>query len=208
MSASVVVALPDDWPRHVSPPRNKLENDMTITASFHNPKSAEHKPLPGVANDCLSFDGENSEHISIYVPPHVAAHTAAAFNRAMQAVPDRDAIGEGWTYTTKSGVWHIRDLNAAGYQAQHDEVTGDNDPGFLFAYDDTLIGCMAIIDDIEAEEACDVCHLLVGADALTDHEDSLYCAGCAKTEAERERGMAEMALDDMAHAAREKAMGL
>lgn len=138
------------------------------------------------------------------LPPHVAAHTAAAFNRAMQAVPD----GGGWTYTTKSGVWHIHCQMPGVYRAQYDEVTGDNDPRWMFAGGRTLIGCMDSIDDNEAEDACDVCHRLVGADALTEHDDSLYCDDCAKTEAERERGLREMADDDRAHAAMERVAGL
>jgi hypothetical protein len=87
------------------------------------------------------------------LPAHVAAHTAAAFNRAMQAVPDRDAIGEGWTYQGKSGVWHIRCPMPRLYTAQHDEVTGDNDPAWMFADGSDLIELMDVIDDIEAEEA-------------------------------------------------------
>lgn len=181
---------------------------MTINASFHDPRSAAHKPLPGVANDTLSFDGSGGEHISLFVPPHVAEHTAAAFNRAMQAAPDGDAIGEGWTYTTKSGAWHIRCPMPRLYTAQHDEITGDSDPAWMFAEASSLIGCMDVIDDIETEEACDVCHRLVGAGALTEHDDSLYCDDCAKTEAERQQGTAEMAADDRAHAAAERRAGL
>jgi len=177
---------------------------MTINASFHAPKSAGHKPLPGVKNDTLSFDGKDGEYIALFVPPHVAEHTAAAFNRAMQAVPDRD----GWTYTTKSGVWHIQCPMPRVYLAQHDEITGDGDPPWMFADAPTLIGCMDAIDAVEDEHACDVCSRLVGDDNLTEHDDSLYCEDCAKTEAEHQRGMAEMAADDAAHAEMDRRAGL
>jgi hypothetical protein len=121
---------------------------MTITCNFHNPKRAENWTLE-VRDNALRFEGEPGESISLFVPPHVAEHTAAAFNRAMQAVPD----GDGWAYTTESGVWHIsRDL-AMGtvYQAQHEDVTGDEDPAYLTADARSLIGCMDAIDEIEAE---------------------------------------------------------
>jgi hypothetical protein len=139
------------------------------------------------------------------LPPHVAEHTAAAFNRAMQAVPDPD----GWTYTTKSGVWRIRGLGAAGYQAAHDDITGDNDPSWMFADSSTLIRLMDVIDDIEAEEACDVCSRLVGADNVSETTDeALVCDSCLFEEAEHQRGLAEMAADDMAHAAMDRRAGL
>jgi hypothetical protein len=118
----------------------------------------------------------------------------------MQAVPDAD----GWTYTTQSGVWHITCPMPRLYRAQH----GDGLPAWMFAESSTLIRLMDVIDDIEAEEACDVCSRLVGADALTEHGDSLYCDDCAKTEAERERELAEMAADDMAHSEMDRRAGL
>lgn len=124
---------------------------MPITAGFHSSRNAEHSVLPNVKNDALSFNGDNGEYISLYVPPHVAEHTAAAFNRAMQAVPV-DGLREGWTYTAKSGLWHITCPMPRVYQAQHDEVTGDGDPAWMFADADTLIGCMDEIDRIEAED--------------------------------------------------------
>lgn len=89
------------------------------------------------------------------LPDHVATHTAAAFNRAMQAVPDPDSIDEGWTYQGKSGVWHIRCPMPRVYLAQHDEITGDNDPAWMFAEAASLIDLMDLIDDIEAEEVED-----------------------------------------------------
>jgi hypothetical protein len=155
----------------------------------------------------IDADGYRLAHIA-GLPPHVAAHTAAAFNRAMQAVPDADAIGEGWFYTTKSTVWLIRCPVPGVYRAQCEEVTGDNDPHWMFVDANSLINLMDFIDYIEADEACDVCSRLVGADALTEHGDSLYCDDCAKTEAERERGLAEMAADDMAHSEMDRRAGL
>jgi hypothetical protein len=169
---------------------------MSIEVGFHYTTRAEHTALRGVKSDALQFHDDKDGRVSLYLPPHVAEHTAAAFNRAMQAVPDRD----GWTYTAKSGVWHISYQHAAGYHAQHDEVTGDEDPGFYFTCGDTLLDCMDVIDAIEDEEGCDICNHLVGSDALTQIEDSLYCDDCARTESERQAGMAEMAGDDRAHA--------
>ena len=85
------------------------------------------------------------------IPEHVAAHTAAAFNRAMQAVSE----GDGWTYTGKTGVWHIRYVNhmrGGPYLAQHDDVTGDDDPAWMFCAESDLMRLMDEIDDIEAED--------------------------------------------------------
>jgi hypothetical protein len=148
----------------------------------------------------IEADGYRLAHIA-GLPPYVGAHTAAAFNRAMQAVPDAD----GWTYTGKSGVWHITCPVPGVYRAQHD----DNVPAWMFAESSTLIRLMDVIDDIEAEEACDVCSRLVGSDNLTELSfDDFRCDDCAKTEAEHQRELAEMAADDMAHAAMDRRAGL
>jgi hypothetical protein len=179
---------------------------MTITCNFHDPKSAEFNLLTGIGNASLGFKGDGIERVALFVPPHVAEHTAAAFNRAMQAVPD----GDGWTYTTKSGVWHIsRDL-AMGtvYHAQHEDVTGDEDPAYLFADAVSLIGCMDAIDDIEDENACSECHALVGDNTFKADANTFLCTECFSTEDERQAGMREMADDDKAHAAMERAAGL
>jgi len=176
---------------------------MTINASFHDPERAKHNLLSGRQSDVLSFEGEGGEYISLFVPPHVAEHTAAAFNRAMQAVPDR----HGWTYATKSGVWHISSQPGFGFFAQHDEVTGDSDPAWMFAEASSLIGCMDAIDDIEDECLCTECNRLFGS--LTDFgDDEWLCDDCAEAEAKHQQGLHEMAQDDKAHAAMEKAAGL
>lgn len=125
---------------------------MTISANFHNPKRAEHNRLPGTKNDTLSFKYSLTEYINLFVPPHVAEHTAAAFNRAMQAVPDHGAIGEGWTYNGAFCLWNIRCPMPGVYTAQHDEITGDGDPLWMFAEASSLIGVMDEIDRQEAEE--------------------------------------------------------
>jgi hypothetical protein len=150
--------------------------------------------------------GKRMAHIC-GLPPHVAAHTAAAFNRAMQAVPDKSG---GWTYTTKSGVWHIvNEGKPFGFRAQHDDITGDNDPAWMFTEASTLIDCMDAIDVIESENTCTECHALVGDDA-TDMQDGRrwLCPDCLTAEQEHERGLAEMADDDRAHAAMERVAGL
>lgn len=124
---------------------------MTITANLHDLKRAAYNRLSSSRNDSLRFDAEGG-HATLFVPRHVAEHTAAAFNRAMQAVPDRDAIQEGWTYTTKSGLWNITCPMPRTYLGQHDEITGDGDPDWMFASATTLIGCMDEIDRQEAEQ--------------------------------------------------------
>lgn len=158
-------------------------------------------------NRSLTFGHAGDTALQIAgLPPHVAEHTAAAFNRAMQAVPD----GDGWTYTTKSGVWHIsRDCAMrTAYLAQHENVTGDEDPVYLFADARSLVGCMDAIDDAEAENACIECHALVGNDLSETKDGTFWCDDCLFAETERQRGMQEMADDDRAHAAMEKAAGL
>ena len=116
-----------------------------------------HGPLTFDADgNSLTIDSEGHRIAHLTgLPDHVAAHTAAAFNRAMQAVPDRDAIGECWTYQGKSGVWHIRCPMPCLYTAQHDEVTGDSDSEWMFADSHDLIRLMDEIDRIEAEELDD-----------------------------------------------------
>lgn len=179
---------------------------MSMSANFHDAKQARHVRLhTSSGDDSLQFNGDEN-HLTIFVPPHVAAHTAAAFNRAMQAVRD----GDGWTYTTKSGVWHISDEGKPfGFRAQHDDITGDNDPAWMFTEASTLIGCMDAIDIIESENTCTECHALVGDDA-TDMQDGKrwLCSDCLTAEQEHERGLAEMADDDRAHAAMERVAGL
>lgn len=178
---------------------------MTLTVSFHRPERADHRKLPGSENDTLEFTGADGEYIALFVPPHVAAHTAAAFNRAMQAVQD----GKGWTYTTKSGVWHISRDQAMGsvYLGQHEDVTGDKDPYWLFADGKTLIGCMDEIDAIEDENACTTCHALFG-DLTEAAADQWLCDDCLRTAIRREVELAEMADDDRAHAMMERRAGL
>jgi hypothetical protein len=59
------------------------------------------------------------------------------------------------------------------------------------------------------ENTCTECLRLVGEDNLTEiSRDKHWCEDCIAEESERRAGMAEMAADDMAHAAREKAAGL
>lgn len=180
---------------------------MTTQINFHYATQAEVWPLGDSRNHSLQIRSSDGNGLSIYLPPHVAEHTAAAFNRAMQAVPD----GDGWTYTGLSGVWHISCPMPRLYTAQHDEITGDGDPAWMFADGPDLVTLMDEIDAVENENCCTECHCIVGADNLTQDEsdgDVWRCADCAKTEAERQAGMAEMAEDDKAHAAMERRAGL
>lgn len=177
---------------------------MTITTNIHNLKRAAHNRLKDSKNDSLDFETADGR-ATLFVPPHVAAHTAAAFNRAMQAVPDRSG---GWTYEGKSGVWNITCEMPELYRAQHEAVTGDNDPYWYFVAAKTLIGCLDAIDNEEAESGCTDCGLLVGCEATTEIDDEFLCNDCLREYDERQRGMREMALDDMAHAERDRRAGL
>lgn len=154
----------------------------------------------------FTHKGNNALHIA-GLPPHVAEHTAAAFNRAMQAAPD----GDGWTYTGLSGKWHIsRDLaRGTVYLAQHDEVTGDGDPYWMFTDAASLIACLDAIDATEDENCCSKCFALTGPGKLSETTDgALWCDDCLFAEAENAAAMREMAEDDMAHAAMERRAGL
>lgn len=123
---------------------------MSIKVGFHRVKSAYVMALHDVPNDGLHFENENGE-ICLYVPPHVAEHTAAAFNRAMQAVPH--PIMGNFQYTTERQNWFIKHEPGFGWHGQSDEITGDGDPSWMFADAPTLIECMDEIDRQEAEEA-------------------------------------------------------
>lgn len=154
----------------------------------------------------FSHKDSNALHIA-GLPPHVAEHTAVAFNRAMQAVPFHD----GWTYRGLSGLWYIsRDLaRGTVYLAQHDEVTGDGDPAWMFADADSLIGCMDAIDAVEDENCCAKCFGLIGDSDLSETTGgALWCDDCLFTEAENAAALHEMAEDDRAHAAMERRAGL
>ena len=72
---------------------------MSINASLHNATEARADELPGVKNDALKFLDAEGNIFSLFVPPHVAKATAAAFNRSMQA----DAAGR--VRDTYDAVW-------------------------------------------------------------------------------------------------------
>tara|TARA_R110002153_G_scaffold50989_3_gene143444 strand:+ start:8723 stop:8926 length:204 start_codon:yes stop_codon:yes gene_type:complete len=56
---------------------------MSIAVSIHQVTEAYHRTLEGVKNDALRFISSDGSDITIFLPPHVAAATAAAFNAAM-----------------------------------------------------------------------------------------------------------------------------
>ena len=71
---------------------------MTTSTSLHHAKAAERNKLPSVKNHSLAIVDDEGNTVSIYVPPHVAAATAKAFNRAMQV-----KVGKiGLVYVTRS----------------------------------------------------------------------------------------------------------
>jgi len=175
---------------------------MTISANFHDPKTAESRPLgTGNRNNALGFSGGHGEYITLFTPPHVAAATAKAFNRAMQVTQGK----HGLVYATPSGVWNIDNPYPDIWTAQNDEVTGDGDPGWMFADAKSLEGLQDAVDNIEAECSCTECKALVGEDNLTEISRTKYlCADCLEEAGKRAAGLAEMAGDDIAHAMRER----
>lgn len=179
-----------------------------ISVGFHDPKKAEHGLLHTVLNDCLKFLGEGGNEANLFVPRHVAEHTAAAFNRAMQAEKQRDG---SLKYSTESGDWFIS-LDSAMrkvWQFQSDEVTGDGDPSWLHGAASDPIDAMDQIDDLIAEHACPECKAMVGEDKLNETEDGEFlCWDCDEKRAEHLAGMQEMVADDKAHAAMDMARGL
>ena len=56
---------------------------MNIAVSIHQVTEALHSTLDGVKNDALKFMSNDGSEITIFMPPYVAAATAAAFNDAM-----------------------------------------------------------------------------------------------------------------------------
>lgn len=182
---------------------------MTTQTNFHDANRAEVWTLDSSRNASLQVYSKDGNSLSIYLPPHVAEHTAAAFSRAMQAVPTYQR-GE-YQYTTDRQIWWIKFEPGFGWRAQSDEITGNGDPSWMFADGPDLVTVMDEIDTVEAENGCTECRRIVGADNLAQGEsdgDVWRCADCANTEAERQAGMVEMAADDKAHAAMERRAGL
>lgn len=175
-----------------------------ITVNMFDAQKAKYGYLTETKSGYLKFYAESKygEHLTLFVPHHVAEHTAAAFNRAMQAVPD----GDGWTYKGDSGVWNISRFDGpfTVYRAQHDEITGDNDPSWMFADARSLIGCLDEIDNIEIENCCSRCNALVGDDNLRDCDPHYLCENCDSDMNEAWQASREMAEDDMAHAMMER----
>jgi len=120
---------------------------MTITANIHN--ATYMKANHGGTADWLEIYAPSG--FTVFCPPHVAAATSAAFNRAMQVKPRGDAL----VYATGAGLWHITTDDAYGtvWLAQHDDITGDGDPSWMTASAGSLEALQDAIDDIEAENA-------------------------------------------------------
>ncbi len=90
--------------------------------------------------------------MTMFNPRHVVDATAAAFSRAMQAVPQSDG---SFKYTTDSGDWYIA-LDPAMrkvWQFQSDEITGDDDPSWLSGTASSLDHAMDEIDELISEHA-------------------------------------------------------
>jgi hypothetical protein len=68
---------------------------MSIAVSIHQVTEASHSTLDGVKNDALKFISNDGSDITIFVLPHVAAATAAAFNAAMAEQPSERTETEG-----------------------------------------------------------------------------------------------------------------
>lgn len=179
---------------------------MTINVSIHRAERMTHTRLNSNGRDslCVEADGGSA---SIFVPPHVAEATAAAFNRAMQAIPDRCG---SYLYTTDRQTWRITDEgHPIGWRAQSDEITGDGDPHWLFAEGKSLFDVMDEIDAAERDNGCERCELMPGLDNLYEigrgKDMEMVCGDCFLDEGNRQQEMREMADDDKAHALMERA---
>jgi len=171
------------------------KQQASFTASLYGATEAHTKYGP------LTIAASIMQRVDIDCPPHVAETTAAAFNRAMQAVK----TDTGYTYTTKYQTWHIRDEGPRiGWQAQSEEVTGDNDPHWLFADGKSLFSCMDDIDAQETENCCDRCTRIPGLDNLHElgcgKDMELLCQDCFDEWAKDEEAMIIAAGDEKAHA--------
>ncbi len=61
---------------------------MSMSASLHGAKIARHVSISVSGGiDALEFEAGEGNYIVIFVPSHVAAATAAAFNAAMAEQP-------------------------------------------------------------------------------------------------------------------------
>jgi|GEM_PF-5800728 len=172
---------------------------MTITADIHN--ATEMTAGQGGRDAWFDIEGR-SGYFTVFCPPHVAAATSAAFNRAMQVKPRGDAL----VYATDAGLWHISTDDARGtvWLAQHDDITGDNDPAWMTASAHSLEALQDAIDDIQAEHCCAECKRMFGRDALTESNREIVCFDCAERRAYDAACQAEAAGDDKAHAHAER----
>lgn len=157
----------------------------------------------------LRVEAENGDYIAMHMPGHVNEHVAEAFSRAMQAVA---RPGGGYTYNdANDDIWHISVDAAMGkvWLAQHDEVTGDQDPHWLFAEGNSLFDVMDAVDATVEEHSCTRCGDLAGDEHLTQTGGAEYlCVTCHEDMHSRSVAMREAAADDKAHAMRDAAMGL
>lgn len=67
---------------------------------------------------------------------------------------DYNLLGQGpgeWFYQGETGIWHIKDNGKpAPFTAQHDGITGDGDPAWMFAEGPSL---ELVVADIKLQEA-------------------------------------------------------
>lgn len=156
--------------------------------------------IPSSGNAILSITGQRCASIAAHVPAHVATATAAAFNRAME-VTEADC---GLVYATDAGDWNISNPMPKLWLAQHDEITGDNDPSWMTAEAHSLKALQDLIDDIVDAESCSECKRMVGEGNVTEVSKGEYlCGDCLDETSRIEADLREMADDDKAHAQRE-----
>lgn len=64
---------------------------MTMTANLHNPTKVEAYSLGEMRNHSLQFHDDRGNHVTMFVPSHVALAVADAFDRAMKMQPVGEA---------------------------------------------------------------------------------------------------------------------
>lgn len=177
---------------------------MDTSINFHNVIKVE--ALRRNQASWLRVGAENGDYIAMHMPSHVNEHMAEAFSRAMQAVA---RPGGGYTYNdANDDIWHISVDAAMGkvWLAQHDEVTGDQDPTWMFAQGKSLFDVMDAIDATVEENSCTRCRELVGDEHLTQTGGAEYlCDTCHEDMHHRVADRADEIGDHQCHMRREEA---
>lgn len=145
--------------------------------------------------------GGNADCHIAGLPAHVATHTAAAFNRAMQAEPTQG----GYWYKAGEWSWLIHFHEPGGYGWQREDVEPDSPP-YLHGSARDVIAAMDEIDTVIREYACEDCAGLF--DDLTEVEGVPVCRSCLWERGQRAHEMREMADCDKAHAEMDRRAGL